>query len=197
MKKTASFLATSLLLLTAQNVNATDLSGWYIGGLYSDQSLSIHGRDFKSGGLIAGYQYNAFFSMEGRLTFGTSDYESFYGTPDSPQGVYQEKVDTQYSLHIKGSYPVTDRFNFYGLFGYTSTDLRFQGAGRPLSPDPSNDSFRVNNKVDGLSYGLGSEFKATDNLRVFVDHVILEDFDVFNSDARNWTTTNVGITWHF
>ncbi|MCP4325600.1 MAG: porin family protein [Alteromonadales bacterium] len=134
-----------------------------MGAQYSAQELtSLPNRDFQTAGVVAGYQYNQFFSLETRFNTGTSGYSSY---PFSVDGLsdaeYKEEIDTQASLFIKGSYPISNSFNIYALAGLTKskyeitttnnyTDLE----GNTTVTYPS----LINFSESGFSYGLGLNY---------------------------------------
>ena len=197
MKKSVFVLLVSCQAIWAGKSFAHEADNWYIGGLYADHNLSIHDRDFKSAGIVLGYQYSPFFALESRGMWGTSGYDSFYGTPQDQQGNYQEDIDIQTSFYFKGMYPVMHGFKLYGLLGYTYTDFTVTSTGRPTSFDPAYGAFGKSDSDSSISYGLGLEYQVTDNINLFVDHVKMNDVEFFGSKNLDWDKTTIGFSYRF
>ena len=198
MKRLLPLTFTLLASTYASTVNAED--SWYLGALYNAQEISIHGRDFNTAGVIAGYQFNKYFALETRLTTGTSGYSSFYGTPEEPRGSYNEDIDTQASLLIKASYPIFNSFKLYGLAGYTNTKLEINGLAQ------NNDSkdnttgdytYKHTESENGFSYGLGLDYQINEHFNVFIDYQVLPDFEPNSSFSRSWKSTTIGVNYSF
>ncbi|NVK55147.1 MAG: porin family protein [Alteromonadaceae bacterium] len=173
---------------------------WYAGALYNMQEVSIRGRDFNTAGVVAGYQYSQYFSLETRLLTGTSGYSSFYGTREEPRGNYTEDIDKQASLLLKASYPVFSSLNLYVLTGYTYSDYEISGLGQ------TNDSegnitgdfpFNITRSESGISYGVGLDYQLNENFRVFIDYQALPDFEPGSNVSNSWKSTTIGVSYLF
>ena len=101
----------------------------------------------------AGYEFNEFIAVEGRYWLGLSDLGDAEGD-FSTWGIY-----------VKPQYPVTEAFNIYALLGYASTELDFDNAAVDYLDTSS------------FSWGLGVEYKFTENLSLFADYVSVGDTD--------------------
>ncbi|MGJ8682215.1 porin family protein [Paraglaciecola sp.] len=172
----------------------------YLGALYNAQGISIHGRDFNTAGIIAGYQYNKYFVLETRLSSGTSGYSSFYGTPEEPRGSYSEDIDTQASLLIKASYPIFNLFKLYGLAGYTNTKMETNGLGQRNDSEGNiigNYPYEHTESESGFSYGLGLDYQINAQFNVFIDYQLLPDFEPNSNFSKSWESTTIGVNYSF
>ena len=197
MNKILPLVLTTLALPFAFTANASNEGDWYVGAQYSAQELtSLPDRDFQTAGVVAGYQYNQFFSLETRFNTGTSGYSSYPFSVDGfSDAEYKEKIDTQASLFIKGSYPIFNSFNIYALAGLTKskyeitttnsyTDLE----GNTTVTYPSLIKF----SESGFSYGLGLNYQLTDAFTVFVDYKVLPELM-----GSSWKSTSLGVSYSF
>ncbi|WP_185233951.1 porin family protein [Teredinibacter franksiae] len=192
--------ATFTLLASTYASTVTAENSWYLGALYSTQEISTYGRDFNTAGVIAGYKYNKYFSLETRLSTGTSGYSSFYGTPEEPWGAYSEDIDTQSSLLIKASYPIFNLFKLYGLVGYTNTKLEINGLGQYNDLEGNitgNYPFKHTKSDGGFSYGVGSDYQINKNFNVFIDYQALPDLEQGSSISKSWKSTTIGVNYSF
>ncbi len=132
--------------------------------------------------LQAGYQYNRYIAVEGRLHFGVStDYD--YG--NLTLRTYDGK-SLNWGLYVKPMYPVGD-FSVYALLGY----------GGILQYDlDSGDAYE-----SGFQWGLGAGYAFTDEVSVFVDYTSLYSGTGFDYrattrdiDADIWT---LGVSYKF
>ncbi|GAA0350929.1 hypothetical protein GCM10009092_14150 [Bowmanella denitrificans] len=198
MKKTFRTTLLSFTLLSSVFVSAEN--NWYTGALYSKQDISITGRDFNTAGLLVGYTYNQYLSLEARLAKGTSGYSSFYGTPESPYGRYKEDINVQTSALVKLSYPIIDDIKLYGLIGYSRSELEIKGTGQIIDSEgnitgefPSKHNISEN----GLSYGVGISCQVNDSVDLFIDYQVLPDFEPMAAFSRSWKSASLGINYHF
>jgi len=133
----------------------------------------------------AGYEYNQYIAVEGRYWLGVSDLGNASGDFSS------------WGIYVKPQYPVAEAFNIYALLGYASTDLDFDNAA-------------VNYlNTNSFSWGLGAEYKFTENISVFLDYVSLGDTDEIDFRHLNGnaditvdadvaiSTVNFGVTYRF
>lgn len=198
MKRLLPVAFTLLAVTYASSLSAED--SWYLGALYNAQEISIDGRDFNAAGVSAGYQYNQYFSVETRLSVGTSGYSSVYGTPSAPRGTYSEDIDNQAALLLKASYPVFGAVKLYGLAGYTKTKLEISGLGQynDAAGNVTEDYlYKLNRSQSGFSYGLGVSYHISEAFYVFIDHQTLPDFEPNANYSRNWKSTTMGLNYSF
>ena len=198
MKRLLPVTFALLAVIYASSLKAED--SWYLGALYNGQEISIDGRDFNAAGVTAGYQYNQYFSVETRLSVGTSGYSSFYGTPAEQKGAYSEDIDNQAALLLKASYPVFDSIKLYGLAGYTKTKLEISGLGQynDASGNITGDYlYQLKESQSGFSYGFGVGYQINEIFYVFIDHQILPDFEPNANHSRNWKSTTMGLNYSF
>ena len=136
--------------------------------------------------LQAGYQYNAYVALEGRVSFGfNTDYEP--GNTGNASGDYEDDISS-WGIYVKPMYPVTDAFDVYALLGY---------GGVQLGNLESGDAYE-----SGFQWGLGAQYEVMENILIFADYVRLYDDDVGfdyraqleDVDADEWT---VGLSYKF
>ena len=135
--------------------------------------------------LLAGYEYNKYIALEGRVAFGfNSDY-----APGDTRNILDNYDDdiSSWGVYVKPMYPVTDAFDIYALLGYGGVQLKDLEGG---------DAYET-----GFQWGLGVSYAVTDSISVFADYVRLYDdtgFDyraqVQDIDADTWT---LGVTYSF
>ncbi len=198
MKKYLPLVFTALASAPVFSALADD--SWYLGALYNAQEISSNERDFNTAGIIAGYKYNDYFSLETRLAKGTSGYSSFYGSPESREGNYSEDIDSQISLLLKASYPLFESFNIYGLAGYSKTELETKGLGQSYDSDGDfieNYSFARTDSYSGFSYGLGLSYQVSAQFNIFADYQILPDFEPAPNFSKSWNSTTIGVNYSF
>ena len=163
----------------------------YLGIAYSTLKLhnDLTNEEFKANSsmmLQAGYQYGSFVALEGRYTTSLGAVDYSHG---DIVGRDIDDFDTDFStlaIYIKPIYPIA-HFNIYALLGYASTTLtNLNGADR---------------SVNGLSWGLGAEYKFTTNISAFVDYINLyddNDLDGLGTDADHKIDSfNVGVSYRF
>ena len=135
--------------------------------------------------LQVGYQYNAYFAMEGRVSFGfNTDYDP--GNTSNPGGDFDDDISS-WGIYVKPMYPVTESFDIYALLGY---------GGVQLGHLESGDAYE-----DGFQWGLGAQYSVTENILIFADYVKLYDdigFDyraqLEDVDSDAWT---LGVSYRF
>jgi opacity protein-like surface antigen len=187
MKKSLFIVLATFALTSSLKVLANDV--WYIGALYNKQDVSTFSHDFKSAGLILGYQYNKYLSLETRLSTGTSGYTSLYGPT---KGDYKEDIDTQSSFLIKATYPIFKSFNVYGLAGYSNTAFEVK-----FSADDKNADILAIDQTEtasGFSYGIGLNYQINKQFNIFVDYQVLPEITFFSKGLRS---TSIGVNYCF
>ncbi len=135
--------------------------------------------------LQAGYQYNAYVALEGRLSFGfNTDYDP--GNTGNTGGDYDNDISS-WGIYVKPMYPITDAFDIYALLGY---------GGAQLGNLESGDAYE-----SGFHWGLGAQYEVMENILIFADYVKLYDGTGFDYraqdedvDADAWT---VGLSYKF
>ncbi len=135
--------------------------------------------------LQAGYQYNEYVAVEGRVSYGfNSDYEP--GITGNLSSDYNENIFS-WGIYMKPMYPITDAFDIYALLGY---------GGVQLGNLESGDAYE-----SGFQWGLGAQYAVTENIAVFADYVKLYDDTGFDYraqledvDSDAWT---LGVSYRF
>lgn len=205
MKKTLPLVLT--ILASTYGTTASADNSWYLGALYNAQQVSDFDRDFNSAGIIAGYQYNAYFALETRITKGISGYSSSYSVdiPDpsfifSEDGYYKEDIDVQASLLVKASYPIFETLGVYALAGYSTTKLTTSGFYQQYDSDGNkmgNGSYGDTETNNGFSYGIGLNYQFNEKLSLFIDYQVLPDYDIYTSVTKSWESVAIGVNYSF
>ncbi len=133
----------------------------------------------------AGYQYNEYVALEGRVSFGfNSDYEP--GNTSNVSSDFNEDISS-WGIYAKPMYPVTEVFDIYALLGY---------GGVQLGNLEDGDAYE-----SGFQWGLGAQYAVTEDILVFVDYISLYDdigFDyraqLDDIDSDVWT---LGVSYRF
>lgn len=207
MKKFISL--TCMVLASSYVSSACADDSWYLGALYSVQKISSgvdvqnlpSKIDFEAVGLLAGYKFNQYFSLEARLAKGTSGYsETFvYFDPTVPETYRNEDLDSQFSLLVKASYPIYQSFSLYGIAGYTESKIKITGV--YVKKDYFNMFETVpyshSTKDSGFSYGVGLNYQLTEEVNIFVDYQVLPDYELGVDLSRDWGSTSLGISYFF
>ena len=135
--------------------------------------------------LQAGYQYNEYVALEGRVSFGfSSEYEP--GNTGNSSGDFDDDI-ASWGIYVKPMYPVTDAFDIYALLGY---------GGVQLGHLESGDAYE-----SGFQWGLGTQYAITQSILVFIDYVKLYEGTGFDYrattedvDSDAWT---LGVSYKF
>jgi len=205
MKKILPLVLT--ILTSTYGTTASADNSWYLGALYNAQQVSDLDRDFNSAGIIAGYEYNAYFALETRLTKGTSGYSSSYSVERqdssiifSEDGYYKEDIDFQASLLIKASYPIFDTLNIYALAGYSTTKLATSGFYQQYDSNGNkmgNGSYGDTINNNGVSYGIGLSYQLIEKMSIFVDYQVLPDYELYTNFSKSWESVSIGVNYSF
>ncbi len=170
-------------------VPVVDHSAFYVGLGFGQASVNDNptAEEITSTMLMlqAGYQYNDYVALEGRLSFGfNTDYSP--GNTANLAGDYDNDI-TSWGLYVKPMYPVTDAFDIYALLGY---------GGVQLGNLENGDAY-----VDGFQWGLGAQYEVMENVLIFADYVKLYDDTGFDYrakleavDSDAWT---LGVSYRF
>jgi len=156
------------------------MGGAYINDAQTDEEISS-----TTLMLQAGYQYNAYVALEGRIWFGfNTDYDP--GNTTNTGGEYDNDISS-WGIYIKPMYPVTEAFDIYALLGYGGTQLGNLESG---------DAYE-----DGFQWGLGAQYEVMENVLIFADYVRLYDDTGFDYraqledvDSDVWT---LGVSYRF
>lgn len=203
MGKAISLVVTIITSTYISPILASENNSWYIGGLYTAQDfsaqyspnfsgLSSDSRDFKTAGIIGGYEYNDYISFETRFLKGVSESKHNFNWRGIAIDDSTSDIDYQGSILIRMSYPVTDEFNIYATSGYSKikidrkniiagVDSNFTVVGSRTY----NDSFTES----GFTYGLGLSYNASDKFNIFIDYQILPDWEPSYLDLEDWKPT--------
>jgi hypothetical protein len=189
---------TFAILASAYTSSVCAEDSWYLGALYNAQDVSLDDREFNTVGIITGYQYNNYFSLEGRLNTGVSGHSTSLTFNQGSDINYKEDIDTQASLSMKVSYPIGKSYNLYGLVGYTSTKIK---TNRGMLIVDSNGAVNalVNPKktYSGSSYGVGLNYKLNEKFDIFVDYQVLPNFEPNSNFSKSWKSTSIGVNYSF
>lgn len=204
------FISLTCMVLASSYVSSACADDtWYLGALYSVQKISSGVNvqnlpskiDLESVGLLAGYKFNQYFSLEARLAKGTSGYsETFvYLEPTAPDTYRNEDLDSQFSLLVKASYPIYQSFSLYGIAGYTESRIKITGVYTKIDYFNMFESvpYSHSTKDSGISYGVGLNYKLTEGVDIFVDYQILPDYDLGVDLSRDWGNTTLGVSYSF
>ena len=171
-----------------------DTQNFYVGAQYnkvtlkekeSSFSTSI---DFGSISGLVGYTFNEYFALEGRLGTGTSD-------KTYREDGYKESfgVNLQTMILAKGNYKLSNEFSVFALAGYSKTEFEYKETA------PSY-SFSEKDSLNGLTFGVGGEFRFKNNLAVNLEYVVLPDETLrdgpysFKLEANN---LSIGVNYYF
>ena len=151
------------------------LTGFYLGGSYAYADNEVTARYVEEGiegtnnsfGLIAGYNVNEYFAVEGRYSFLAEDDYAFRQANVVVENV-GEVDGSVWAIFLKPQYPVTPEFKVYGLLGYGETTL---------TADED-----IVSEEGAFQYGLGGAYSVTRNVEVFADWTRALD-DEFATDG--------------
>lgn len=171
-----------------------DPQNFYVGAQYNkttlkekDSGLSVS-VDFGSLTALAGYQFNDYFAVEGRVGTGVSD-KSF-----SEDG-YKETfgIDTQTMLLAKASYKLSNEFSLFAVAGYSKTEFEYKETG------PSY-SFSEKDSLSGFALGIGGEYRFANDIAINVEYMMLPD-ETFRdgqySAKLEGNNLSVGLSYYF
>ncbi len=170
--------------LSYQRVYGTD-SGWFSETKTQDELFGV--------GLILGYDFNEYISVEGRAA--TSIEKQDYADV------------TTYSIFLKPQYPVTKYFKLYGLLGFGSVQI--DGAENDESEEPGHPDMRGKEILNDtmFQWGFGASYEVIVDILVFIDYTSLaNDADISSTfygydpkiyDKINNDALTVGFTYKF
>lgn len=120
--------------------------------------------------LLAGYNVNQYFAVEGRFTTTVGDLSL-----DVSSGGYNEGIDfegdmSNIALYLKPMYS-SGKVTIYGLLGLGQVKLE-------------DDSFASDNSESSFQWGLGLSFNGGEHLNIFMDYTrFYDDAGGFGNDA--------------
>jgi hypothetical protein len=136
MKASLPFIAAMLGLasvtaVTAANASPPNEQGFYLGALASRvnyKESDVNNVSLTALALQGGWQFNHYFAVEARLGkgVGSASVNSRTPTGGQPAVLANLKLSNYFSLLVRGSWPVSDQFNLYGLLGETQGKLEAQ-----------------------------------------------------------------------
>ncbi|WP_445766001.1 porin family protein [Rheinheimera sp.] len=137
---------------------------------------------------LAGYKFNDYFAVEGRIGTGIND-KSF-----SEDG-YKESfgVDMQTMLLGKANYKLSNEFSVFALAGYSKTEFEYKESG------PSY-SYSEKDSLSGLALGIGGEFRFANNIAIHVEYLMLPDETLREDEYSLKLEANnlsVGVNYYF
>jgi len=156
--------------------------------IYEDTSLG-ESLEFKPTALVArmGSFINRYLAIEARLGLGFSDDEITTTGTNTLLGAYDGNIgydiNSIFGVYAVGNLPVTDRFDLYGLIGYSSVDAEISFGLSTTKFGVSNLS--GNDTENGLSYGFGGSVGVMENMSLNLEYMSYLDKDEFVLESIN------------
>jgi len=205
MKKPLILTLLTTPLMYLPTVQAADETNFYVGVQYSNQKITSTSEiNLDTAGVVLGYQFNQYFSLETRLNIGNSDYSSLCACGDEYKDhVYKQEIDNQASLFIKGSYPISNDFSVYALAGITNSSYSLETKNHHSVTDGNKTTTKVTfkdmgtNSESGFTYGLGINYQISKKFSGFLDYKILPDLAVSTLDSSSWKSASIGVNYTF
>jgi len=162
---TGNFYIGGALSLVSARENCVDLN------FFSDKNAQDRLANIM---LLAGYNFNKYVAVEGRVstTIANKDFAKL----------------TSLSLFLKPQYPVTKELNIYALLGYGHVKL------------DNNNGSNVDVSKSTFQWGLGASYNIDNNWAVFADYTNLGNNisgTMLNSNEADIDSINVGVTYKF
>ncbi|MDC8831231.1 outer membrane beta-barrel protein [Alteromonas gilva] len=199
MKRTLIIALTAATIVFSMSARCEN--NWYFGAQYSAQEVTSQpDRELESVGVIGGYQFNEYVSIETRYNTGTSGYSHPFYVVGSPEAKYKEDIDTQISLLIRASYPVYNGFHLYSLAGITKSDYEITTSSSLTDLDGNTTQtypYVLKFSDSGFTYGVGLNYQATEAVGLFVDYQVLPELKFGSGSSNDWRSINLGITFAF
>ena len=198
-------LLTPILIFLPTTSQAADESDFYIGVQYSNQKItSSSDINLDTAGIILGYQFHQYFSLETRLNMGTSEYSSLCACGDEDMDhVYKQEIDNQASIFIKGSYPIYNDFSAYALAGITNSSYSLETKNHHTVVNGNRTTTKLTFKdtgthtESGFTYGLGINYQISKKISIFLDYQILPDLAVSTLESSSWKSASIGVNYTF
>ncbi|OAN12985.1 hypothetical protein A3K86_15045 [Photobacterium jeanii] len=212
MKKVLSVAAVALAL-SATTAQANE--GMYLGANYQFNKITtselneVFKNDTKTLNLVAGYDFNEFFAVEGNLGLGMgSNSESFdTGVIKATEqqnlhlkGKTGNKQGMSYGIYAVGKLPVHDMFGLYAKVGYSNMNYESSFEAKDAL---SNEGFKATEKTDigGLSYAIGAEFNVMPELAITAEYTGLgesKEYDLYFKKLNFQASAfNIGMKYKF
>ncbi|MEX0336666.1 outer membrane protein [Vibrio tubiashii] len=159
-----------------------------IGGKYTAATLNI----------VAGYDFNQYFAVEGRVGIPSSSETSSKGLAGVGSISIEGKPQTSYAVFGKGTLPLTDMFSVYAMAGFGSSPYKIEATVKP-SGEPEE---KGSEKFDGVSlqYAAGVEVNFTQNIAMTAEYGMYGyGKKKFGNDEVKYDTTgfNIGVKYKF
>lgn len=178
----------------------------YVGLLHSTQMIAdIPSHNYQTMGaigVIMGYEFSDYFSLEARFTMGSQGEINFYDH-DHDTRDEKEKLVSQNSLSAKISLPVSQNFKIYSLAGITKTKTERSYSKYTSDQIGNEDELIDYNYVllgSALSYGIGIDYNASDSLSIFIDYQSVFQHikdNEYEADINSWKGLTSGILYYF
>ncbi|OZS44792.1 outer membrane beta-barrel protein [Photobacterium sanguinicancri] len=212
MKKILSVAAVALAL-SATAVQANE--GVYVGASYQFNKITatelndVFKNDTNTLNLIAGYDVNEFFAVEGNIGLGMgSNSESFdtgaFKEPFSGEnndarfkGKVSNKQGMSYGIHAVGKLPVHEMIGLFAKVGYSSMSYESSlSVKETFSNTPLNASEKTN--ISGLSYAIGAEFNVMPELAITAEYGVFGESKEFLPQTKfKASGFNIGMKYKF
>ncbi|MDC5805979.1 porin family protein [Vibrio europaeus] len=158
-----------------------------IGGKHAAATLNI----------VAGYDFNQYFAVEGRVGIPSSSETSTTGQLLGSRTV-EGKPQTSYAVFGKGTLPLTEMFSLYALVGVGSSPYQVEVTDKPILGSESKESL----KFDGVSlqYAAGVEVNFTQNIAMTAEYGMFGygKKKIENQEFKYDTTGfNIGVKYKF
>ncbi|MCJ8294701.1 MAG: porin family protein [Colwellia sp.] len=188
---------TCTILVSTYASSAFAENSWYLGAQYSAQEVaSSPDRELNTAGIVAGYQFNEFFALETRVNIGTTGYSHQILSDQE----YKEDIDTQASLLIKASYPISNGFSIYALAGMSKSKYEITTTSHHTDIDGNTTQtypHLIKASESGFNYGVGLNYKISEEFSLFVDYQVLPELSIVSGDSSNWNSINIGVNYSF
>ena len=191
----------SLLLVFVSISTAANAKGFYSGLVVDSQNLDFPtDARFNLLGVVGGYQFNDYLSVEGRLSTGLND-ETLNVIVSEGPGELSREIDFQASVFLKGSYEIANGLSIYALTGYSDTTLESTLLFEQDSVAVSNTS---DASVNGFAYGVGLNFEFSSFFQMSLEYREMPDLDfdvVVNSQLEErsieWDALSLAVSYKF
>jgi opacity protein-like surface antigen len=182
IKNTVRYLASAALLATTCSfANAESNSGFYAGsgaGIYyvdfDDVSFDESAATVR---VFGGYKLNEYVAFE-------AGYMKLFEASGDTLGVDIEMDGTSWDVSVRPTLPVGDRFDVFGIVGWTQYDFEVKASALGVSTSDSD-------KNDDLIYGLGGAFNLNDNWTLRGEWVAID------VDDADFGTLTFSATYNF
>lgn len=109
--------------------------------------------------LVAGYNFNEYFAIEGRYT----------------DSIVEEDIVEMdgWSIFAKPQYPINEDFSIYGLLGYGNVNVNSTPG--TVWVNTIGDTSNVGTDESGFQWGLGVSYNMMENISLYLDYTSLAD----------------------